>query len=351
MVPLFRKAEAMKRLTEEKITALHGAGGAVMEKLILEHILPKFSLRRAGPIGLDELDDGAVVDLPPGKLVITTDSHAVKPLFFPGGDIGKLAVTGTVNDLVVMGARPVALTLALIVEEGFPIADLERILESAAAVLSELGLPLVTGDTKVMGKGELDGLVVNTTGIGVAEKPVSDAGLRAGDYLVVTGPVGDHGMAILAARNELPVETPIKSDVAPLWPALEQALRTGGITAMKDPTRGGLSAALNEMARKSRVGIEVWEEKIPVRPEVQGLCELLGFSPYDLACEGRAVIGVAPEKLEEVLAALRAHPLTAEAQVIGQTIPEYPGKVILRTAVGGRRFLEMPIGDPVPRIC
>lgn len=341
----------MKRLTEEKITHLHGAGGAVMEKLLLERILPKFSHRRAGPIGLDELDDGAVVDLPPGKLVVTTDSHVVKPLFFPGGDIGKLAVTGTVNDLAVMGARPVALTLALVVEEGFPIADLEKILESAASVLSELRVPLVTGDTKVMGKGELDGLVINTTGIGVAEKPVSDGGLRVGDYLVVTGPVGDHGMAVLAARNELPVETPIKSDVAPLWPALEKALATGGITAMKDPTRGGLSAALNEMARKSKVGIEVWEEKILVRPEVQGLCELLGFSPYDLACEGRAVIGVAPEKLEKVLAALRAHPLTAEARVIGQAIPEYPGKVILRTAVGGRRFLEMPIGDPIPRIC
>lgn len=341
----------MKRLSEEKITALHGAGGLIMEKLIYERILPKFKIRAAGPIGLDQLDDGAVVDLPPGKLVVTTDSHVVKPLFFPGGDIGKLAVTGTVNDLVVMGARPLALTLALVLEEGFSLSDLEKILESAAAALSEIGVALVTGDTKVMGKGELDGIVINTTGVGVAEHPISDAGLRPGDFLVVTGPVGDHGMAILAARNALPVETPVQSDVAPLWPALAEAIATGGITAMKDPTRGGLAAALNEMAKKSGVGIEVVEEKIPVRPEVRGLCELLGFSPYELACEGRAVMGVAPEKLEEVLEALRAHPLTAEAQVIGQAISDYPGKVILRTAVGGRRFLEMPIGDPVPRIC
>ncbi len=341
----------MKRLLEEKITALHGAGGLVMEKLLLEHILPKFKLRAAGPIGLDQLDDGAVLDLPPGKIVFTTDSHVVKPLFFPGGDIGKLAVTGTVNDLVVMGARPVALSLALVIEEGFSFADLERILESAALVLAELGVALVTGDTKVMGKGELDGLVVNTTGIGVAERVIPDSGVRPGDLLLVTGPVGEHGLAILAARHELPVETPVESDVAPLWPALAPALETGGITAMKDPTRGGLAAALNEMAKKSGVGMEVDEAKIPVRPEVRGLCELLGISPYELACEGRAVLAVAPAKAEEVLRALECHPLTRHARVIGQAVESYPGRVVLRTAVGGRRFLEMPLGDPVPRIC
>ncbi|MCX7844087.1 MAG: hydrogenase expression/formation protein HypE [Candidatus Bipolaricaulota bacterium] len=341
----------MKRLLEEKVTALHGAGGLVMDKLLRERILPKFPIRAAGPIGLDQMDDGAVLDLPPGRLVFTTDSHVVKPLFFPGGDIGKLAVTGTVNDLVVMGARPVALSLALVIEEGFPLADLERILESAAAVLGELGVALVTGDTKVMGKGELDGLVITTTGVGVAERVVPDSGVRPGDFLLVTGPVGEHGLAILAARNALPVETPVESDVAPLWPALAAALATGGITAMKDPTRGGLAAALNEMAQKSGVGMEIEEERIPVRAEVRGLCELLGISPYELACEGRAVLAVAPEKLAEVLSALRAHPLTQGAQVIGRATEHYPGKVILRTAVGGKRFLEMPLGDPVPRIC
>lgn len=341
----------MKRVLAEKITALHGAGGLVMEKFLLERVLPKFHLRAAGPIGLDQLDDGAVLELPPGKVVFTTDSHVVKPLFFPGGDIGKLAVTGTVNDLVVMGARPVALSLALVVEEGFPISELERILDSAAEVLREIEVALVTGDTKVMGKGELDGLVINTAGVGVAERVISDAGLRPGDWIVVTGPVGEHGLAILAARNELPLETPVASDVASLWPALAPALATGGITAMKDPTRGGLAAALNEMARKSGVGVEVEEEKIPVRPEVRGLCELLGISPYELACEGRAVLAVAEEKLAEVLAALRSHPLTQEAQVIGRATGNYPGKVVLHTSVGGRRFLEMPLGDPVPRIC
>lgn len=341
----------MRRVLEGKITALHGAGGLIMEKFLLERVLPKFRLRAAGPIGLDQMDDGAVLELPPGQVVFTTDSHVVKPLFFPGGDIGRLAVTGTVNDLVVMGARPVALSLAVVVEEGFPISDLERILDSIAEVLAETGAALVTGDTKVMGKGELDGLVVNTAGIGVAERVISDAGMRSGDWLVVTGPVGEHGLAILAARNELPLETPVKSDLAPLWPALAPALATGGITAMKDPTRGGLAAALNEMARKSGIGLEVEEEKIPVRPEVRGVCELLGISPYELACEGRAVLAVAPEKLEEVLAALRSHPLTENAQVIGRATSTYPGKVILHTAVGGKRFLEMPLGDPVPRIC
>lgn len=341
----------MRRLTEEKITALHGAGGTVMEKLISERILPKFSLRAAGPIGLDQLDDGAVVDLPPGKLVVTTDSHVVKPIFFPGGDIGKLSVTGTVNDLVVMGAAPVAITLALVVEEGFPISDLERILASAAAVLEEVGIPLVTGDTKVMGKGEVDGIVINTTGIGVAAEPIPASGLQVGDFILVTGPVGDHGMAVLCARNALPVEVPVESDVAPLWPALGEAIRRGGITAMKDPTRGGLAAALNEMAKKSGVGIAVDEEKIPVRPEVRAMCEVLGLSPYELACEGRAVLGVRPDKLAALLTALRSHPLTKDSQVIGQATPNYPGKVVLHTAVGGRRFLEMPIGDPLPRVC
>lgn len=341
----------MKRLVEEKITVLHGAGGLVMEKLIRERILPKFKVRAAGPIGLDHLDDGAVLDLPPGKVVFTTDSHVVKPLFFPGGDIGKLAVTGTVNDLVVMGARPVALSLALVIEEGFPLGDLERILESAATSLAETGVALVTGDTKVMGKGELDGLVINTTGVGVADRIVPDSGARPGDFVVVTGTVGEHGLAVLAARNELPVETPVESDVAPLWPALAEALATGGITAMKDPTRGGLAAALNEMAQKSKLGMEVEEEKIPVRPEVQGLCELLGMSAYELACEGRAVLTVAPAKLEAVLEALHKHPLTRGAQPLGRVTQSYPGRVILRTAVGGKRFLEMPLGDPIPRIC
>lgn len=339
------------RLSDEGVTALHGAGGELMGKFLAERILPLFRLRSAGPIGLDQLDDGAVVDLPPGHLVVTTDNHVVKPFLFPGGDIGKLAVCGTVNDLAVMGARPVALTLGLILEEGFPFSDLERVLRSAAGVLAELGVPLVAGDTKVMGRGELDRIAINTTGIGVAEWVISDAGLRVGDAILVTGTVGDHGMALLAAREGFHLATGLASDVAPLWPLLAPALASGGITAMKDPTRGGLAAALNEMARKAGVGIEIHEEAIPLRPEVRALSELLGISPLEVACEGRAVLAVASDRAEAVLSLLRDHPLGQDSQIIGEVIPAYPGRVILNTGIGGRRFLEMPLGDPVPRIC
>jgi len=340
-----------KRLSEEHISALHGAGGELMGRLLSEHILPRFSLRSLGEIGLDALDDGAALKLPPGVPVITTDSHVVKPIFFPGGDIGRLAACGTANDLAVMGARPLAMTLGLIIEEGFPLSDLERILTSIAEVLEGLRVALVAGDTKVMGKGELDGIAINTTGIGVAARPIPDAGLSPGDVIIVTGPVGDHGFALLSAREDLPLESNLSSDVAAIWPLVARALEVGGVTAMKDPTRGGLAAALNEMARKSGVGIEVEEAKIPVRDEVRGLSELLGISPLEVACEGRAVIGVAPDRAAQVLSALREHPLGREAAIIGRAIERYPGKVILDTGVGGRRFLEMPLGDPVPRIC
>ena len=338
-------------LSETSITGLHGAGGELMQRLIAEVILPVFPVKSAGPLGLEALDDGAVLSLPQGHVVVTTDSHVVKPLEFPGGDIGKLAACGTINDLAVMGARPVAVTLGLVVEEGFPIAELVRYLGSFARILGELGVAVVAGDTKVMGKGELDGLVLHTTGIGVAERFIPDAGLEPGDLIIVTGPVGDHGMAILAAREGLPVEGELESDVAPVWPLVERALRVGGIKAMKDPTRGGLAASLNEMARKAGVGILVREAAIPVRPAVRGLAELLGISPLNLACEGRAVIGVSPDRAEAVLSAIRECPLGHGAAIVGEAIGEYPGKVILETKVGGRRYLEMPVGDPVPRIC
>lgn len=353
MVPVRGEVGAVSRrpLSDEAVTALHGAGGELMGRLLSEHILPRFSLRSLGSIGLDALDDGATLELPPGVPVITTDSHVVKPIFFPGGDIGRLAACGTVNDLAVMGARPLAMTLGLLIEEGFPIADLERIITSAAEVLEGLGVALVAGDTKVMGKGELDGIAINTTGIGVAARPISDAGLSPGDAIIVTGPVGDHGFALLSAREDLLLESRLSSDVASIWPLVARALSVGGVKAMKDPTRGGIAAALNELARKSHVGIEIEEERIPVRDEVRGLSELLGISPYEVACEGRALIGVAPDRAEELLLALREHPLGREAAIIGRAIEGYPGRVILNTAVGGRRLLEMPLGDPVPRIC
>jgi len=339
-------------LTEERISPLHGAGGEMMEKLLRERILIHFEDCHAGRIGLTELDDGATVEIPTeGEVVITTDSHVVKPIFFPGGDIGRLAAAGTLNDLTVMGARPLALTLALIVEEGFPLDSLDRILASFSATLAEAGAVLVTGDTKVMGHGEIDGIAINTAGIGIAVRAISDAAIEPGDAVIVTGTIGDHGMALLAAREEFNLESPLSSDVAPIWPMIERALSLGGIKAMKDPTRGGLAAALNEMAGKSMATIEIEEDKIPLRREVLSLSELLGISPLEVANEGKAILIVEDGKEEEILAAIRTHPLGGEAAVIGRVTDEYPGRVVIATEVGGRRFLDMPLGDPVPRIC
>ena len=337
----------------ERISSLHGAGGERMGQLLREHVTRRFRRRFAGRIGLDHLDDGATIDLPSGgEVVITTDSHVVKPIFFPGGDIGRLAACGTLNDLAVMGARPLALTLGLILEEGFAIADLERILDSLDQALSEVGAALVTGDTKVMGHGELDGIVINTTGVGVATpRAIGDASLSVGDVVLVTGTIGDHGMALLALRQEFHLTTTLQSDVAPIWLLVERALAVGGVRAMKDPTRGGLAAALNEMARKSKTTVELEEAAIPVRDQARGLGDLLGISPFDVANEGKAILIVAPARADAVLALLRSHPLGQDAARIGEITTEYPGRVILRTQVGGRRFLEMPLGDPVPRIC
>lgn len=342
---------------ENRMTSLHGAGGEMMGEFLRSRILPRFARADAagiGSIGLAALDDGATIALPAGgtgELVLTTDSHVVHPIFFPGGDIGRLAAAGTLNDLAVMGARPLAVTLALIVEEGFPLADLDRILASFAESLDEADAALICGDTKVMGAGELDGIAINTTGVGLADPAISDADLRLGDRILVTGSIGDHGMALLAARKEFHLDAPLKSDVAVIWPMLAPAIAGRGIRAMKDPTRGGLAAALNEMARKSATTIEIEETAIPVRAEVRGLSDLLGISPYDVANEGKAVLVVAPEKAAAVLAGLREHPLGRDAAVIGTVTDEYPGRVILATEVGGRRFLDMPLGDPIPRIC
>lgn len=337
---------------DAKITAMHGAGGELMDRLLHEHILNEFSARSAGRIGLDALDDGATITLPKdGELVVTTDSHVVNPIFFPGGDIGRLAAAGTLNDLAVMGARPLALTLGLILEEGFPLVHLTRIIRSIAGALDEVGVPLIAGDTKVMGKGELDKIAINTTGIGVAAHAVSDSGISPGDVVIVTGTIGDHGMALLACREEFHLETGLESDVAPIWPLIERALAAGGVKAMKDPTRGGLAAVLNEMAGKANVTIEIEESRIPIRDPVRGIASLLGISPLTVANEGKAVIVVAAERAGAVLAALRGHPLGRDAAAIGKVTEEFPGRVILSTEVGGRRFLEMPVGDPVPRIC
>jgi hydrogenase expression/formation protein HypE len=330
--------------------------GELLEWLILPR-LDSAQDKNLGAIGLSALDDGATIALPEeaeGKLVLTTDSHVVQPIFFPGGDIGRLAAAGTINDLSVMGARPIALTLAAIIEEGFPFAGLERIIDSFASAIEEVDVPVVCGDTKVMPAGDVDGILLNTTGLGIAKRAISDAGLRPGDRVLLTGTIGDHGMALLAAREEFNLSTTLESDVAPIWPMLAPLFESDegeSIHAMKDPTRGGLAAALNEMARKSTTCIEIVESSIPMRDPVRGLSELLGISPLEVANEGKAIVVVAPEAADETLRLLREHPLGADAAIVGIVTDEYPGRVILDTEVGGRRFLDMPLGDPVPRIC
>lgn len=335
----------------DRISPVHGAGGEMMAKLLADHVLPHFE-GSAGRIGLSALDDGATINLPAsGELVMTTDSHVVKPIFFPGGDIGKMAAAGTLNDLAVMGAKPLALSLAFIIEEDFPIADLDRIIQSFAATIADSGAALVCGDTKVMGRGEIDGIAINTTGIGIADPAIGDAGALPGDVIIVTGTMGDHGMALLAAREEFRLETELVSDVASIWSMIRPVLACGAIHAMKDPTRGGLAAALNEMARKSGTTLAIRQRDIPIREAVHGLSEMLGISPLEVANEGKAVLIVAPASADDMLTILHQHPLGQHAAIIGHVDTEYPGRVVVTTTVGGRRFMDMPLGDPVPRIC
>lgn len=338
-------------MSNEKISLAHGAGGAAMMKLIAEVILKELSLRRAGSIGLDELDDGATITVGDKTLVLTTDSHTVKPLFFPGGDIGRLAISGTVNDLAVMGARPLAMACAIVLEEGFPVEDLRKICRSMDLTAREVGVPLITGDTKVMESRALDGAVITTTGVGVAETLTPDSGLRPGDEIIFTGTIGDHGITILAHREGIDLEADLCSDVAPIWETVEAALKVGGVTAMKDPTRGGVASALNEMASKAKVGIILHEEKIPMTPAVRAASEMLGIDPLQITNEGKAIIGVDPGRCDEVLAAIRRTKYGGNACLVGEVVADHPGEVMLETVVGGHRIIEAPIGDPAPRIC
>ncbi len=335
----------------ERVALKHGAGGRAMRMLIEDVFLPL-----GGPvdgIGLAALDDGAAIRLGELWLVLTTDSHVVQPIFFPGGDIGRLAVCGTVNDLAMMGAtEPLGLTCAVVVEEGFPRADLERIRDSMKRACEESGTTIVTGDTKVMGKGEVDGIILNTAGVAVARRVVTDAGLRPGDRILVTGTIGDHGMAIMTRRRNLELEGDLVSDVAPVNALVRAALAAGGedVVAMKDPTRGGLASTLHEMAGKARVGILLSEAALPVSPGVRAAGEVLGIDPLVVANEGKAVIGVRPASAEKVLAAVREHPLGRRAAIVGTAIAERPGNVILDTGFGKRLIAEIE-GEPLPRIC
>ena len=326
---------------------MHGAGGEVMGELL--QTLTKFKHNNAGGIGLEALDDGAVIPLNGANLVFTTDSHVVRPVFFPGGDIGRIAVCGTINDLAMMGGKPIALSCGMIIEEGFEIDDLARIVASMDEALGEVGANLVTGDTKVMEKGALDGIAINTSGIGIAEKVVRDNGLVPGDVIIVSGTLGDHGIAIMAHREGFDLGEQIRSDVAPLWGMMEKVLGAGTIHAMKDPTRGGFASAINEMAKKSGVCVRIQEEKIPIRKSVRSAAAMLGIDPLEVANEGKVVMGVPPSSADAILAALHSHKYGKDAAVIGTVTKG--AHVIMETLIGGERFIEPPIGDPVPRVC
>lgn len=340
-------------LLDERVSLKHGAGGRAMRALIEQVFAEGFVDAPVDGVGLAAMDDGAALRVGDRYLVITTDSHVVQPIFFPGGDIGRLAVSGTVNDLAMMGATEVlALTSAVVLEEGFSRSDLETIQRSIRETCREAGAVIVTGDTKVMGKGEIDGIIINTTGIGFTDQVTRDSGLRPGDRILVTGTMGDHGLAIMAARHGLALEGDLRSDVAPLNGLVRAALATGNgaVSAMKDPTRGGLASALHEMAEKSGVGIVLEELKVPVTDVVRSTGDLLGIDPLHVANEGKAVVGVRPDAAERVLEALRAHPQGRQAAIVGTSIADHVGSVILDTGFG-RRLLSEPEGEPLPRIC
>lgn len=330
-----------------KVNMMHGAGGEVMGELL--QTLTKFTHNNAGGIGLEALDDGAVIPLFGQNLVFTTDSHVVRPIFFPGGDIGRIAVCGTINDLAMMGARPIALSCGMIIEEGFEIDDLARIVASMDDALGEAGANLVTGDTKVMERGALDGIAINTAGIGIAETVVRDNGLVPGDVIIVSGTLGDHGLAIMAHREGFDLGEQIISDVAPLSGMMEGVLAAGTIHAMKDPTRGGFASAINEMAKKSGVQVRIAEEKIPVRKNVKSAAAMLGIDPLEVANEGKVVMGVPASDVDAILSALHSHKYGKDAAIVGTVTAG--AHVIMETAIGGERFIEPPMGDPVPRVC
>jgi len=347
----------------KRITMAHGAGGTIMADLIKNYVLKHLGGSNA-EVPLEALDDSAVID----NIVLKSDSHAVKPLFFPGGDIGRLAVAGTVNDIAMIGAEPLALTCGMVLEEGLPLADLDRILESMEKTCREAGVYVVTGDTKVVEKSGFGGCIINTSGIGkrsealennIAEvkkhrsfdsRWVLDSNLRKGDKLIVSGTVGDHGVTILSAQEGYNFGSQIKSDVTPLNKVVMKLLNVGGIVAMKDPTRGGLSNSLNEWSQKSKVGIMVQESKVPIRGDVKAACEMLGIDPMEIGNEGKVLIGVVPQKAEEILAALRESKEGKDAQIIGEATSDF-SEVVLETVVGGKRIMAPPIGDPIPRIC
>ena len=336
---------------DEYVSLLHGAGGEMMNALIVD-VLTKIKNKNVGGIGLESLDDGAAIPLAQGGyLVLTTDTHVVKPIFFPGGDIGRLSVSGTVNDLAMMGAAPLALTSAIVMEDGFAISDLRRIVASMDEATQEVGTAIVTGDTKVVEKGALDKIIINTAGVGCVGKPVRDCGLKPGNKLIITGTIGDHGIAVLAKRENFHFRTELRSDVAPIWQTVKAALEvdSSAITAMKDPTRGGVASALNDMARKSGVEVVIEEKLLPINQSIQAAAEMLGIDVLEVANEGKAIVGVEADSAEAMLNAIKKTKYGTNAAIIGEV--RTGKKVLMTTRIGGTRYIDAPLGDPVPRVC
>ena len=339
-------------MSEDKISMNHGAGGEVMANLISNAVLENITKKSVnGGISLDALDDGATIPIGDYEIVVTTDGHTIDPLFFPGGDIGRISAAGTINDVSVMGAKPLAISNAIIMQEGFPIADLDKIMKSLNETCEEVDVAVITGDTKVMEQGKIDGIVMVTTGIGIAKKGeiIRDSTLKVGDKIIVTGSLGDHGMSLMSFREGFGFETDLKSDTAPMWNVVKKALDVGGVSAMKDPTRGGFANAINEMASKSGNGVLLYQDAIPIKKEVHAVSEMLGIDPFEVANEGKVVMGVKADKTQEVLEAIKTEEYGKDAAIIGEVVEgDY---VVVETPIGGQRILEAPIADPVPRVC
>ncbi len=345
---------------ESRVTLAHGAGGEMMSNLIENEILPLFA-KDVGEINLNHLDDSAVVD----DVVMTIDGHTVKPIFFPGGDLGSLSIAGTINDLLAVGAQPIAICTALVIPEGFEMSKLKTILESSAAVADENDVPIIAGDTKVVGREDLDEPIMTTSGIGKRHtllnenlelaggrksRWLTDNNLNPGDKIILTGTVGDHGITILSAREGYGFGGNVKSDVCALNDVMEAALRGKGVAAAKDPTRGGLAETLNEWSSKSEIGIEIDESSIPMKDWVVSAADMLGMDPLSIGNEGKFVLAVHPSRAEHILDGLHETKDGIDAAIIGEATENVNG-VVLKTSVGGRRILERPIGDLVPRIC
>lgn len=333
---------------EDKILLAHGSGGKLSHDLVKQNFVPLFD-----NTFLNKLDDSAVFELK-GRLAFTTDSYVVNPIFFPGGDIGKLAVCGTVNDLAMMGAVPKYLSIALVIEEGLAMSDLKRIMESIKEAAQESGVMIVTGDTKVVNKGSADKLFINSAGVGIVPSGVDISGSNAkvGDKIILSGSIGDHGIAVISQREGLQFSSSVKSDCAPLNKLVAEMLDTGvEIHCMRDPTRGGLASTLNEFASSSNVGIRIEEKDILIREGVQAACELLGFDPLYVANEGKLVAVVSAGAAQKLVKAMRRNKYGKEAAIIGEVVAEHPGRVVMKTRMGASRIVDMLVGEQLPRIC